>query len=89
VIRARPGAQPVPRGAGWGAIALMCLSVAGPASNYTNHGPLIPLISADLDLTAAQAGLMSSAFFTGLLLTALLVGYRIDRDGGKRVLVPA
>ncbi|SRR5579883_572822 len=82
-------ARAVPPGAGWGAIALMCLSVVGPASNYTNHGPLIPLISADLGLTAAQAGLMSTAFFTGLLLTALVVGYQIDRDGGKRVLVPS
>ncbi|HLH26454.1 MAG TPA: MFS transporter [Chloroflexota bacterium] len=63
--------------------------MVGPASNYTNHGPLIPLISADLGLTAAQAGLMSTAFFTGLLLTALVVGYQIDRDGGKRVLVPS
>ncbi|HEY7065581.1 MAG TPA: MFS transporter [Chloroflexota bacterium] len=67
----------------------MCLSVVGPASNYTNHGPLIPLISADLGLTPSQAGLMSTAFFLGLLLTALVVGYRIDRDGGKRVLVPS
>jgi nitrate/nitrite transporter NarK len=67
----------------------MCLSVVGPAANYTNHGPLIPLISADLALTPAQAGLMSTAFFAGLLLTALVVGYRIDRDGGKRVLVPS
>jgi MFS family permease len=84
-----PAAQGLARGAGWGAIALMCLSVVGPASNYTNHGPLIPLISDDLQLTPAQAGLMSTAFFTGLLLTALVVGYRIDRDGGKRVLVPS
>jgi MFS family permease len=89
VIAARPARLSAPRGAGWGAIALICLSVVGPASNYTNHGPLIPLISADLDLTPAQAGLMSTAFFTGLLLTALVVGYRIDRDGGKRVLVPS
>src|SRR5438105_3101369 len=73
-VGARPGLS-APRGAGWAAIALMCLSVLGPASNYTNHGPLIPLISADLGLTAAQAGLMSTAFFTGLLLTALVVGY--------------
>jgi predicted MFS family arabinose efflux permease len=89
VISTRPAALSPPRGAGWGAIALMCLSVVGPASNYTNHGPLIPLLSADLDLTPAQAGLLSTAFFTGLLLTALVVGYRIDRDGGKRVLVPS
>ncbi|HZR98367.1 MAG TPA: MFS transporter [Chloroflexota bacterium] len=89
MISARAPAITAPRGAGWGAIALMCLSVVGPASNYTNHGPLIPLIAADLALTPAQAGLMSTAFFTGLLLTALVVGYRIDRDGGKRVLVPS
>src|SRR5689334_23117100 len=82
-LNTQHSALSTPPGAGWGAIALMCLSVVGPASNYTNHGPLIPLISADLDLTPAQAGLMSTAFFFGLLLTALVVGYRIDRDGGK------
>jgi nitrate/nitrite transporter NarK len=87
--RDSPAPVGAPHGAGWFAIALMCLSVVGPAANYTNHGPLIPLISADLDLTPAQAGLMSTAFFAGLLLTALVVGYRIDRDGGKRVLVPS
>jgi nitrate/nitrite transporter NarK len=87
--RTLPPENAAPAGAGWRAIALMCLSVVGPAANYTNHGPLIPLISADLALTPAQAGLMSTAFFTGLLLTALVVGYRIDRDGGKRVLLPS
>jgi nitrate/nitrite transporter NarK len=54
--------------------------------NYTNHGPLIPLISADLDLTPAQAGLLSTAFFLGILLTALPAGHWIDRYGGKPVI---
>src|SRR5215210_1498361 len=89
VLGPKHAALSAPRGAGWGAIALMCLSVVGPASNYTNHGPLIPLMSDDLGLTPAQAGLMSTAFFLGLLLTALVVGHWIDRDGGKRVLVPS
>jgi nitrate/nitrite transporter NarK len=76
-----------PAGAGWRAVLLLCLSVVGPAMNYTNHGPLIPLISADLGLTPTQAGLMSTAFFLGILLTALPVGHWIDRHGGKPVLV--
>jgi nitrate/nitrite transporter NarK len=76
-----------PSGAGWRAIALLCLSVVGPASNYTNHGPLIPLVSADLGLTPTEAGLLSTAFFFGILVTALPVGHWIDRRGGKPVLL--
>ncbi len=74
-----------PAGAGWRAIGLLCLSVLGPAANYTNHGPLIPLISADLGLSPAEAGALSTAFFLGILLTALPAGPWIDRHGGKPV----
>lgn len=82
-----PGAPAEPRGAGWRAVGLLCLSVLGPASNYTNHGPLIPLISSDLSLSPAEAGLLSTAFFLGVLLTALPAGHWVDRYGGKLVLL--
>jgi MFS family permease len=72
----------------WRGIALVCLSILAPAANYTNHGPLIPLLSADLGVSPAQAGLLSTAFFGPMLLTMLPSGRWIDRHGGKRVTVP-
>jgi MFS family permease len=74
-------------GTGWRGIALICLSILAPAANYTNHGPLIPLLSADLGVSPAQAGLLSTMFFGPMLLTMLPSGPWIDRYGGKRVTV--
>jgi MFS family permease len=72
----------------WRPMALLCLTVLAPAANYTNHGPLIPLLAADLGVGLAQAGLLSTAFFGPMLLTMLPAGRWIDRYGGKRLLVP-
>ena len=65
-------------------VALVCLSALAFGITYSDHAPLIPLISADLGLDELRAGLLSTAlFFAYLATTAVGVGVA-DRVGPKR-----
>jgi ACS family hexuronate transporter-like MFS transporter len=65
-------------------VALVCLSALAFGITYSDHAPLIPLISADLRLDELRAGLLSTAlFFAYLATTAVGVGFA-DRIGPKR-----
>jgi len=69
------------RGAG---VAIVCLSALAFGITYSDHAPLIPLISADLGLDELRAGLLSTALFLAYLATtAVGVGFA-DRIGPRR-----
>jgi predicted MFS family arabinose efflux permease len=69
------------RGAG---VALVCFSALAFGITYSDHAPLIPLITGDLGLDELRAGLLSTAlFFAYLATTAIGVGIA-DRVGPKR-----
>ena len=46
-----------------------------------------PVLTADLELSRAQIGLLSSAIWGGMLLTMLPVGLLIDRHGERRLIM--
>jgi len=65
-------------------VLLVCLSALAFGVTYSDHAPLIPLITADLSLDEFRAGLLStSLFFTYLVTTAVGVGFA-DQIGPKR-----
>lgn len=66
--------------------------VLGWATIYANRTclyPLLPLIAATLDITSAQAGLLSSVYFTLYVLFQIPSGLLMDRLGTKKCLVAA
>lgn len=50
-------------------------------------GTLAPFVSADLQLSRAQVGLVGGAVNVGMILTAMLAGWAVDRWGERVVLV--
>jgi len=65
-------------------VALVCLTALAFGATYSDHAPLIPLISAELGLDELRAGLLSTAlFFAYLVTTAFGVAFA-DRIGPKR-----
>ncbi|HVB20923.1 MAG TPA: MFS transporter [Ktedonobacteraceae bacterium] len=68
-------------------IFAVCLTSVVTAVNYTNYGPLIPTLEADLHITSGQAGLMSTFLFLGLAATYIPAGILIDRIGPRYVLI--
>lgn len=63
-----------------------CVAAAAQALVFINHAPLLPLIMPELDLTPAQAGLLSTATFGAGGLVALPLGTLTDRMGPRRVM---
>lgn len=67
------------------ALASVCLLGWALATNYTNHAPLFPVLMEQLEFSAAQAGLLSTAFFVALATVSLPAGVLSDRLGPKRI----
>ncbi|MEO8632591.1 MAG: MFS transporter [Chloroflexota bacterium] len=67
------------------AIGLLILSGVAFGFTYSDHAPLIPLVSADLRLDDLGAGLLSTALFTMNTVTTLLSTSLAERLGPKRV----
>jgi len=65
-------------------VALVCLSALAFGITYSDHAPLIPLISPDLGLDELRAGLLSTALFVAYMTTTLLSIGAADRIGPKR-----
>ena len=65
-------------------VALTCLTALAFGITYSDHAPLIPLISADLGLDELRAGLLSTALFVMYMATTLLSIGAADRIGPKR-----
>ena len=68
-------------------IFAVCLTSIVTAVHYTNYGPLIPVMRADLHISSGQAGLMSTFLFLGLATTYIPAGILIDRFGPRPVLI--
>ena len=68
-------------------IIAVCLTSVVTAVNYTNYGPLIPVLRSDLHISSGQAGLLSTFLFLGLAIMYLPAGILIDRHGAKPVLI--
>ncbi len=64
-----------------------CLTSVVVAVHYSNYGPLIPMLRADLHITSGEAGLLSTLFFLGLAVTYIPAGALIDRFGPRPVLI--
>ncbi|MGH7278378.1 MAG: MFS transporter, partial [Candidatus Rokuibacteriota bacterium] len=67
---------------------MAALLAAGAAQSliFINHAPLIPLIMAELAISPAQAGLLSTAMFLGAGIFAFALGRVTDRLGAKQVM---
>ena len=68
-------------------IGAICLTTAVTAVNYTNYGPLIPILRTDLHIDNGQAGLMSTLLFLGLAVMYIPAGALADRFGQRPVLI--
>src|SRR2546421_13021597 len=68
-------------------IGALCLTSAVTAVNYTNYGPLIPVVRTDLHIDNGQAGLMSTLLFLGLAIMYIPAGALADRFGQRPVLI--
>ena len=68
-------------------IVALCLTSVVAAVNYTNYGPLIPIMRTDLHINSGQAGLMSTLLFLGLAVAYIPAGALADRYGSHPVLI--
>jgi nitrate/nitrite transporter NarK len=68
-------------------IFAICLTSIVVAVHYTNYGPLIPVMRADLHISSGQAGLLSTFLFLGLAIMYLPAGMLIDRYGARPVMI--
>src|SRR5579872_3919978 len=68
-------------------ILAACITSIVVAVNYTNYGPLIPLLSKELRINGGQAGLLSTFLFLGLAVMYIPAGALVDRYGPRPVLV--
>ncbi|HEX9133583.1 MAG TPA: MFS transporter [Ktedonobacteraceae bacterium] len=68
-------------------IVALCLTSVVTAVNYTNYGPLIPVLQTDLHINSGQAGLMSTLLFLGLAVAYIPAGALADRYGSRPVLI--
>lgn len=68
-------------------IVALCLTSVVAAVNYTNYGPLIPILRTDLHINNGQAGLMSTLLFLGLAVAYIPAGALADRYGSRPVLI--
>ena len=64
-----------------------CTTSVVVAVNYTNYGPLIPQLSRELNISAGQAGLLSTFLFLGLACMYIPAGTLADRFGPRPVLI--
>jgi cyanate permease len=73
------------------ALSLSTLALAAVAisANFTDYGPLIPLLQRELHVTAGVTGLLSTLLYVGIGLSYLPGGWLADRYGSRRVLVVA
>src|SRR5579884_1403966 len=68
-------------------IFAVCLTSVVTAAHYTNYGPLIPIMRADLHIDSGQAGLLSTFLFLGLAVMYIPAGILSDRYGSRPVLI--
>ncbi len=62
----------------------LCLSRIGFVSIFTTYSAALPLLKADWNMSASQAGLVQSAWHVGYLVSLFAIGFVTDRHGAKR-----
>jgi predicted MFS family arabinose efflux permease len=67
------------------AVALLTLSAVAFGFTYSDHAPLIPLVSAEFRLDDLGAGLLSTALFIAYMFTTLITTGLAERRGPKRM----
>ncbi len=67
------------------AVALLSLSAVAFGFTYSDHAPLIPLVSADFRLDDLGAGLLSTALFISYMATTFVTTGLAERVGPKRM----
>ncbi len=65
------------------ALVLVCAFAMAVSTNYTNHGPVLGLISGQFGLDAASSGAVATAFFLGSAILMLFGGTVADRRGAR------
>lgn len=68
-------------------IFAVCLTSVVVAVHYTNYGPLIPIMRAELHINSGQTGLLSTFLFLGLAAAYIPAGMLTDRYGARPVLL--
>jgi cyanate permease len=67
-------------------LSTLALAAVAIAANFTDYGPLIPLLQRELRITPAATGLLSTLLYVGIGLSYLPGGWLADRYGSRRVL---
>jgi MFS family permease len=74
---------PMPASSRRRALLLTCAVAVAVGTNYTMHGPVLGFIRAELALSSADAGAITTAFFLGAAATMLAGGAIADRIGTR------
>ncbi len=70
-------------------LSTLALAAVAISANFTNYGPLIPLLQRELHITSGATGLLSTLLYVGIGLSYLPGGWLADRYGPRRVLFGA
>jgi MFS family permease len=62
----------------------LCIARVGFAMMFTAYSGVLPLLKAEWNMSAGQAGLVQSAWHVGYLVSLFIVGFLSDRFGAKR-----
>src|SRR5437764_8820009 len=67
-------------------LSTLALAAVAISANFTDYGPLIPLLQQELHVTSGATGLLSTLLYVGIGLSYLPGGWLADRYGSRRVL---
>ncbi len=67
-------------------LSTLALAAVAIAANFTDYGPLIPLLQRELRVTPGATGLLSTLLYVGIGLSYLPGGWLADHYGSRRVL---
>ncbi len=65
----------------------LCAARVGFAMMFTAYSGVLPLLKAEWNMSAGEAGLVQSAWLVGYLISLFVVGFLSDRFGAKRTFV--
>src|SRR5258708_25477665 len=68
-------------------IGALLLTAVAISANFTNYGPLIPVLQSTLHINSSEAGLFSTLLYGGIACSYLPGGMLADRFGARRVLM--
>lgn len=68
-------------------LVAICLAPVAVCINFTNYGPLIPLLQNELHVDSSQIGLFSTLLFLGIALTNIPGGMLSDRFGSRMTML--